>query len=249
MSENMTRTHQVQIGIASFVALVLAGAALLVFGWRTRKPIVLQGAVTVQDADTRKERPIADVEVSADGGLAIPPVRSDSSGFFKIELLRSVKRGQAVALQFRHPEYKPLDVHEFVGDKLYVAHMVPVSSGTKMPSNQPQIRVGNVPVRYSIKAMTEINVGSAVQTFEVENRGNVPCRGQHPCSPDGKWKAAISSASLDAGPGNEFRNARVSCIAGPCPFTRIQDDGLAEGGQTITVSARDWSDTATFLME
>src|ERR1700680_4170682 len=129
----MTRTHQVQIGVASFVALVLAGAVLLLFGWRTRKPVVLQGAVTVQDADTRKERPIADVEVSADGGLAISPVRSDSSGFFMIELLRSVKRGQAVTLQFRHPEYKPLDVPEFVGAQLYVEHMVTVSSGHNMP--------------------------------------------------------------------------------------------------------------------
>jgi hypothetical protein len=203
----------------------------------------------VQDADTRKERPIADVEVSADGGLAIPPVRSDSSGFFKIELPRSVKRGQAVTLQFRHPEYKPLDVHEFVGDKLYVAHMVPVSSATKVPSNQPQIRVGNVRVRYSIKALTEINVGSAVQTFEVENKGNVPCKGQHPCSPDGKWKAALGSASLNAGPGNELRDARASCIAGPCPFTKIESDHLPQGLQLIRVTARNWSDTATFLLE
>ena len=249
MLENMTRTHQVQIGAASFVALVLAGAALLLFGWRTRKPVVLQGAVTVQDADTRKERPIADVEVSADRGLAIHPVSSDSSGWFKIELLRSVKRGQAVTLEFRHPEYKPLDVHEFVGDKLYVAHMVPVSSGTKMPSNQPQIRVGNVRVRYSIKALTEINVGSAVQTFEVENKGNVTCKGQHPCSPDGKWKAALGSASLDAGPGNELRDARASCIAGPCPFTQIESDHLPQGEQLISVTARNWSDTATFLLE
>src|SRR6266852_763187 len=121
MLENMTRTHQVQIGVAAFVALVLAGAALLLFGWRTRKPVVLQGAVTVQDADTRKERPIADVEGSADGGLAMRPVRSDSSGFFKIELLRSVTSGEAVTRQCCHPEYRLLDVHEFVGDKLYVA--------------------------------------------------------------------------------------------------------------------------------
>ena len=245
----MRRTHQVKIGVASFVALVLAGAVLLLFGWRTRKPVVLQGAVTVQDADTRKERPIAEVEVSADGGLAIHPVRSDSSGFFKIELLRSAKRGQAVTLQFRHPEYKPLDVPEFVGDKLYVAHMVPVSSVTKRPPDQPQIRVGNVRVRYSIKALTEINVGSAVQTFEVENKGNVPCKGQHPCSPDGKWKAALGSASLDAGPGNELREARASCIAGPCPFTKIESDHLPQGEQLIRVTARNWSDTATFLLE
>jgi hypothetical protein len=77
----------------------------------------------------------------------------------------------------------------------------------------------------------------------------VPCKGQNPCSPDGLWKAAIGSASLDAGPGNEFRNARVSCIAGPCPFTKIEKDEFSKGGQRITASARDWSDTATFLLE
>jgi hypothetical protein len=63
------------------------------------------------------------------------------------------------------------------------------------------------------------------------------------------WKAAIGSASLDAEAGNEFRNARVSCIAGPCPFTRIEKDGFSKGGQRITASARGWSDTATFLLE
>jgi hypothetical protein len=109
--------------------------------------------------------------------------------------------------------------------------------------------VGNVRVRYSIKAQTEINVGSAVQTFEVENKGNVPCKGQHPCSPDGKWKAALGSVSLDAGPGNELREARASCIAGPCPFTNIESDHLPQGEQLIRVTARNWSDTATFLLE
>ena len=46
--------------------------------------------------------------------------------------------------------------------------------------------------------------------------------------------------------GNEFRNVRASCIAGPCPFTHI---GFVKDGRNITVSALDWSDTATFLVE
>jgi len=54
---------------------------------------------------------------------------------------------------------------------------------------------------------------------------------------------------LDAGPGNEFRNVRASCIAGPCPFTQIDPGGFANGGRNLTVSALDWSDTATFLVE
>jgi hypothetical protein len=92
-------------------------------------------------------------------------------------------------------------------------------------------------------------VGSAVKTFEVANTGNVPCKKRPPCSPDGKWKAAIGSASLDAGEGNEFRNARTSCIAGPCPFTKIEAEDFLRGGREVKVSARNWSDTATFLLE
>jgi len=54
---------------------------------------------------------------------------------------------------------------------------------------------------------------------------------------------------MDAGAGNEFRNVRASCIAGPCPFTRIDSSGFAQGGRNISATALDWSDTATFLME
>ena len=81
------------------------------------------------------------------------------------------------------------------------------------------------------------------------NKGNVPCQNQSPCSPDGKWKASIGSESLDAGEGNEFRNARTSCIAGPCPFTKIEGEDLLQGGRALKVSARNWSDTTTFLLE
>jgi len=109
--------------------------------------------------------------------------------------------------------------------------------------------VANVRVRYTMKTMSSVNVGSAVKTFEVENKGNIPCKGQHPCSPDGKWKASVGSTVLDAGLGNEFRNARVSCIAGPCPFTKIEHDDFSQGGRTITAAARNWSDTTTFLLE
>jgi len=69
------------------------------------------------------------------------------------------------------------------------------------------------------------------------------------CSPDGKWKASTASTSLDAGPGNEFQKARVSCIAGPCPFTQVESDGSDSPSQKITATARNWSDPATFLVE
>jgi hypothetical protein len=219
---------------------------LLLRPWYAQRSILLRGAITVQDTDSRKEQPVADVEVTAD--LATGPVKSDSSGLFTLQLRRFVRRGHALVLHFRQPHYQPLDVSDFVGDKLYIVHMLPLASVAPSTA-RPTVKVANVRVRYSGRVMTEFNVGSAVQTFQIENKGNVPCKGQRPCSPDGKWRAALGSASLDAGTGNEFRNARASCIAGPCPFTKIDFDHLSHAEQTFVVSARDWSDTATFLLE
>ena len=245
----MTRGQIVELWIASLIALILAASVLLLVRWRIRRPISLQGSVMVQDVDAHKQRPIADVTVSAENSLAAGPVRTDSTGFFRLMLPKGIKRGYGITLHFRHPRYKPLDVKDFVGDKLYIVHMAPVPDKTPQTPRKTEVKVSNVLLRYSIKSRTDVNVGSAVQTFEIQNKGNVPCKGQHPCSPDGKWKASLGSTTLNAGPGNEFRNARVSCIAGPCPFTRIESDRFSQGGPVIQVTARDWSDTATFLVE
>lgn len=111
--------------------------------------------------------------------------------------------------------------------------------------------IAHVVAKYSVSTTTTVNIGSVGQTFQVMNTGNVPCKGHRPCSPEGRWKAAEGSTVLDAGPGNEFRNARASCIAGPCPFTRVDDRSLNRSvdGRMLKVSALNWSDTATFLLE
>jgi hypothetical protein len=113
----------------------------------------------------------------------------------------------------------------------------------------PGIPISDVRLRYTESERTSSDTGSALKTFEVANTGNVPCNGRPPCSPNGKWKAAIGGASLDAGEGNEFHEARVSCVAGPCPFTRIEHDGYSQGGRVINVTVRTWSDTVNFVLE
>jgi len=243
----MTRAHKIEASIAFLVTLLLVASTIALVRWQRQKPISLRGAVLVENSDPRRQLPVADVTVSA-GDLSASESKSDSSGLFILRLRKTVRNGHAIVLHFRHPQYRSLDVNDVVESKLYVVHLVPLSSNP-VPQNQPQVKVSNVRVRYTVKAMTELNVGSAVKTFQIENKGNVPCNGQHPCSPDGKWKAAVGEVSLDAGTGNAFRDARASCIAGPCPFTRIESDDLLNGGQTMVVTARDWSDTATFLLE
>ena len=243
----MTRAHKIEVWIALSIAVLALASTLALVHWQRQKPISLWGAVLIQNTDPHKQQPIAGVTVSA-GDLAVSDVKSNSTGLFVLRMRKAIRKGHRLVLSFRDPQYRPLDVNEVVANKLYVVHLVPLSS-TPAAKNQPEVKVANVRVRYTVRAMTEINVGSAVKTFEVENKGDVPCQGQHPCSPDGRWKAALGSASLDAGSGNQFRNARASCIAGPCPFTKIRDDRVSENGQTYTVSALDWSETATFLLE
>jgi hypothetical protein len=243
------RVAKIPLWIVPATVLVLAVAGFLVFHFTNREPVVLKGAVIVDDPDTRKQLPIAGVTVTEPHNLAMGNAVSDASGLFVIHLRPGVRRGQGITLQFRDPDYKPFDLQDFAGDKLYIVRLKPLLTPKPVDPNLPTVTVGNVKVRYTIKAVTTATIGSAVKTFQIENKGNVPCHGQHPCSPDGKWKAAVGAASLDAGKGNEFRNARASCIAGPCAFTKIDEDQFTRGGQIISVSARAWSDTATFLLE
>ncbi len=230
-------------------AMALVSLLLVLSNCTTKKSIVINGAVIREDEDPSKQSPIAEVAITAAGGLSLAPVKSDASGFFRIALRPEVKPGQAVLLEFRHADYRPLDVRNIVGDQIYVARMVPIPHPEPPAPNRPEVNIANVVVRYSQKTTTITEVGTAVRTFQIVNTANVPCNGRAPCSPDGRWKAAINFTSLDAGEGNEFRSARVSCIAGPCPFTKIEHDGFSKGGRTISVSVRDWSDTTTFLVE
>ena len=242
----MTHTRKIEAWIALLVAVALL-ITQVVIHWPRRKEIILQGAVLVQDSDPRKQRPVAGVAISA-GDLATSDTVSDASGLFVLRLRKPIRNGHAIVISFRHAQYQPLYLNDFVTSKLYVVHLVPVAN-VATPGNQPQVSVANVRVRYTVKALDQLNVGSAVKIFEIQNKSNVPCKGGSLCSPDGKWKATSGTATLDAGPGNAFRNARSSCIAGPCPFTKIEGDRLSQGDQIVTATARDWSDTATFLLE
>jgi hypothetical protein len=241
------------IAVAAAVILGLLLRAHRVRSISVRLSVPIEGAVIQRDADTNKELPIANVVITATDGVKTATTRSEASGYFKLVLQRGVLSGNPVFVSFRHPSYEPLDLNVQTErlnpqDELYIAAMVPIAKNPAA-SARPQTEVSHIRVRYTINSRTETNVGSAVRTFQVVNKGNVPCDHQSPCSPDGKWKAASTSVSLDAGADNAFDNIRASCIAGPCPFTRIDSSGFVRGGRNIRVSALNWSDTATFLME
>lgn len=239
--------------------VAVAGAALAIIlivrlhHWRPRS-LTIQGAVLRKDEDTRKETPISDTLITATDGVTSVSTRSDASGYFKIVFPEAVWPGQTLDLIFQHADYKPLNLKlptglRLASKELYIAAMMPTPQPVGEAPNTKMTVVSNIRVRYTVNSRSEENIGSAVKTFQVVNKANVPCNGHGPCSPDGNWKASTGSVELDAGPENEFRNVRASCIAGPCPFTRIDSSGFVNGGRTITASAISWSDTATFLLE
>jgi hypothetical protein len=229
---------------------VIAIALLLLIRNRLQKNgALIQGAILMQDADPKRQLPIPDVEVTAAVGEMIVQSRSDPKGFFRLTVPGALWRSETADLRFRHPGYQPVQITQRLTDQIYVIRMAAVAAKAVPESGGPQATLKDVRVRYATKATTPINVGSVARTFEVINVGDVPCNGAAVCSPDGKWKATMGGLMLDAGEGHEYRNARASCIAGPCPFARIDSDHFSSGGRVIKVSARNWSDTVTFLVE
>jgi hypothetical protein len=247
------KKRTVWIAVAVVAGALTIALTVRILRWRPRS-VIVQGALIRHDADPRRQLPVGDVEVTATDGMMTTNTRSDSSGYFKLTFQERLWPGHRLQLMFRKADYKDLDVslplsYRGSTDKLYVEELTPAAVEKETATGKKQSVVGNVRIRFTENTEGDENVGSLVNTFQVENQANVPCKGRAPCSPDGKWKAAMASKTLDAGTGNEFRSARASCIAGPCPFTRIDSSGFEHGGRMITASALDWSGTATFLLE
>ena len=239
-------------------AAIVAGTVIAVLivrsqRWRPRI-ITVQGAAIRKDSDARKELPIANVAVIATDGLMTVRTQTDASGYFNLRFRENVWPGQAVTLSFRSPDYEAYDLtlHPGIrstGQKLYIAKLTPINEAPEPRTSKRPSVMSNIRIRYTVNSRGDLNIGTAVRTFQVVNQGNVPCNRQAPCSPDGLWKASTNSINMDAGPDHEYRNVRASCIAGPCPFTRIDSSGYSQGGRIITATALDWSDTTTFLLE
>ena len=214
--------------------LVAGGVWLTVSVIRKERRITLRGVVLRQDSDPSKQAPIAGADISAITGDTASQAKSGDSGLFSVTLPRGFRRRQPITLQVQHPNYQPLEFSDFIGDKLYIVRMRPTSA-VRLADGRPAQVISNVRLRYVVRSMEIVQIGSAVKTFQVTNTGNLPCKKPSLCSPDGKWKAATASISLDAGEGNEFRNVRTSCIAGPCPFTRIDQEAAAGDGRHLNL--------------
>ncbi|HLJ49230.1 MAG TPA: carboxypeptidase-like regulatory domain-containing protein [Bryobacteraceae bacterium] len=227
--------------------LGLAILVTLLVRYRLHASTSIEGAVILQDSDPRKQLPIPGVEVTAILGNTTVQSRSDASGFFRMTVRGAYWLRQRASLTFQRQGYEPVRISQPLTEQIYVVRMTALKPAAQPFTEEAVLK--DVRVRYAAKTSTPVDVGSSAQAFEVKNTGGVPCNGAEPCSPDGKWKASIDGLTLDAGEGHEFRNVSASCIAGPCPFTKIESDQFSRGGRNIKVSVRNWSDTVTFLVD
>jgi hypothetical protein len=247
----MTRGRNISIWVS---AAVLVGIGVLIW-WLTRpqvpviKPVSITGVVLIQNTDAKKQLPVPNARITLAGGGGIVETKSDASGLFRTTLRPGVQAGESITIKVMHAAYETYEVTQAPQDQLYVIRLSPVAREPAPRPDRPILPLKDVRLRYTVKSTTTRNLSSAAQPFEIVNKGNVPCDHHGPCSPDGRWKAAIGSVSLDAGEGNEFRNARLSCIAGPCPFTRVESENNTNPGRNLRASVRNWSDTVTFLVE
>src|SRR5580698_391981 len=124
----MNRRKTITIWGVSILAILAVTSAIVLLS-RTR-PVTLRGAVLRQDGDPNRQLPLADVQIVATNALGSGTSKSDSSGYFTLALPKGLRRRQAVLLEFRHDGYQPLDLNDFIGDKIYVARMVPIHQET-----------------------------------------------------------------------------------------------------------------------
>jgi len=238
-----------EAGTAIAIVGGLAIATIVILVPRHLQTTSIMGAVIAQSSDPRKQAPIAGAEITAVSGFAKGEGKSDSQGFFRLTFHPSVMAGQSVRLTTRHPDFEPVEISEPFGDRVFVIRMSPAANNLPADLNPRETLISDIRVRYTVKVAATVDIGSVSKTFEVANTGNVPCDARQPCSPDGKWKASVGGASIDAGEGNELRDIRVSCIAGPCPFAKLEPNHVSPNGRVLTVMAQNWSDTVTFLVE
>jgi hypothetical protein len=243
-------------------AAAVSGSALLVFGLlgtglyfalRSRpaqQDTSLIGVVLMKDSDPRKQAPIPNVIITGFSPGTAAQTKSDAGGFFRLTFHPGAKPGQPIRLSFIHPDFKPLEMPVTATDHIQVAELQ--SNRPEQPKTAaagPEVKLSDVRVRYTTKMSSTVDQPMTVTTFMAVNKANVPCDNHQPCSPDGLWKAGVGSLKLEAPEGSQFRDVRVSCIAGPCPFTKIDSDTRREDGRVLELSAMTWADTATFLVE
>jgi hypothetical protein len=236
-------------GGALSIAIVALGALFIIRQTRPIPPYTLTGVVLVDDSDPEKQTPIGYATVTASVNGVRATTRGDASGLFTLKLQHDHRSSKpTIRVHVQSAGYLARDLTITDTDQIQILRLVSVTVVRPRPVAHPVLISKNVRVRYAEQTTQTDIVGSVIKRFAVVNSGNLPCNGHPVCSPDGKWKASIGTAVLESQRGS-FRNVRLSCIAGPCPFTKVESEAPIDHGHSLKVSVRNWSDTTIFLIE
>ncbi len=231
------------------LGFLCASVASYVWQWHGWRPTVVEGVVLRADADVLKQVPISRAELTITNGRFETTAYSDAAGYFKLVMKPSWQTQSTIKLLVRHDNYTPLEIPRVTGSDLYTLHLQPKAAASSAGGVEKAVAISEVRIRYSEKTSSTVDIGSAAKTFEAPGQPDVPCGSKLPCSPDGRWRATESTQTYDAGERSQFRNIRLSCIAGPCPFTQVVSANFSQPTRIIKLTIDNWSSTATFLLE
>jgi hypothetical protein len=238
--------------IATIAALPILIALAIEIRNRVRRPTIslITGAVIAAQDDVELQRPISDVKVLASARGITGESATEVSGLFRLKFDPPLPAGEPVQLTVTHPDYRTFVTSVPASQEVLIVRLTPAPPVSRAGAGERKSQsISNIRIRYTTSSSMTTIAGTAVRTFTVRNKANVPCDRQTPCSPDHRWKATVDSLTLDAGDQKQFRNVRVSCIAGPCPFSALESDRFSRGGRVITVSVKNWADPVTYLVE
>ena len=235
----MNTAQRVAIGVAIITAVSsISSTSNPVSEWifPTKSPAIsdVEGAVMKDDIDPEKRYPLNGVQVidSDTPGLALGPVTTQEDGSFKLKLRPDARSGQSIDLQFTAAGYQKKTANAAVGvDVNYTFYLWPSLPTVSLSSNQRRS------VTATVVRVADTFAENQSKTFQIPNYGSVRCNGGGPCSPDGKWKASVVTSTLDAGLGNKFISCKVVCVAGPCPWTKVNSHQWREIALSVQLSS------------
>ena len=111
------------------------------------------------------------------------------------------------------------------------------------------VRESDEPVRDGGNATRETPLRVVSTSSPTPNRDSMPCDQREPCSPDGKWFAALTELTVRAGEGEELRNARISCDGNSCGWRKDLYPEYSDDKRVVVGKVLTWSKPVVLRLE
>ncbi len=211
---------------------------------------------------TKKELPIADVVITASDGIRSAATRSDASGYFKLVLHKRVLSDQPIHGHFPPSALRTAGLNrangkiEDAGPALCCRHGTPhsedrCSGRSKVSSSTQPSPISGLKYPGEVYDQHPHPDECRLRSQDLPGGQQGKCALRSPVSLFAGWQVEgdLCDGVARCRDRQYVRQHNRLLHCGPCPFTRIDSSGFIHGGRNISVTALNWSDTATFLME